>query len=77
VIYFSTVDGLHIAVIDQRNVDLLTSGKPMKTPDKKFLVVFTPSVPAVQAKIMPLLTAKDGFDINKFGEIIRVSLLPQ
>jgi hypothetical protein len=76
-IYFSTMDGQYVAVIDQRNIEQLTAGRPMKTPDHKFLIVFTPSVEAVQSKIMPLLTADDGFDVDKFDEIIRVSLLPQ
>jgi hypothetical protein len=43
-IYFTTTDGRAVLIIESGNLERLKSGKPMKTPDEKFLVCYTPDM---------------------------------
>ena len=43
-IYFTTTDGRAVLIIEGGNLDRLKAGKPMKTPDGKFMVCYTPDI---------------------------------
>jgi hypothetical protein len=45
VIYFTTTDGRACLIIEPGNIQRLKEGKPMVTPDDKFMVCFTPDMP--------------------------------
>ncbi len=43
-IYLHTTDGQAFMFIEQGNLDRLKSGKPMSTPDGKFMLCFAPDI---------------------------------
>lgn len=74
-IYFTTTDGKAVLIIEQGNLDRLRAGLPMSTPDKKFLVCYTPDVARLQPEIEKLIEDESGaFDAEKFDAILKESL---
>jgi hypothetical protein len=43
-LYFTTTNGQATLIIESGNLERLKSGKPMVTPDKKFMVCYTPDL---------------------------------
>jgi len=43
-IYFTTTDDQAVLIIENGNLERLKSGKPMRTPDGKFMVCYTPDL---------------------------------
>ena len=44
-IYFTSKNGQHFMILEPGNLDRLQAGEPLKTPDGKIVVLFTPDMP--------------------------------
>jgi hypothetical protein len=73
-IYFTTTDGKACLIIEQGNLDRLRVGKPMSTPDGKFMICYTPDLLRLAPLIQGMITGGDGFDAVKFDAILKESL---
>jgi hypothetical protein len=73
-IYFTTTDGKAMLIVEQGNLDRLRIGKPMSTPDGKFIICYTPDLVRLWPEIEALVQGGDGFDVEKFDAILKESL---
>lgn len=59
-LYFKTVDGRRIIMLEPRSLDMLKQGLPCETPDKSAIVVYTPDIEWTFGEIQKLLGAWTG-----------------
>lgn len=65
-----------LAIVSPRNIEKLKNGEPLCTPDKKFLVYYTPDLGWVQAQL-EILFSKPAAGAPLIGEHHKVDLRPE
>jgi hypothetical protein len=71
-IYFSTAKDQYVLIVEPSNLDALRAGEPMKTPDKKFLVVYVPDMEWFAKRFGSLVTNGAGeVDVQQLDDLIK------
>jgi len=74
-IYFTTMDGQAVLIIESGNLERLKSGKPMKTPDGKFMVCYTPDMEWTAEQFQAMLAVtSEHVDPQVFDFILKEGL---
>lgn len=78
-IYIRLTDGTSVLIVEPTNLDRLRSGKPMVTPDRTIMIMYTPDMKFTECALQDMLTTgqidtktlQDVMDISIKREVVR------